>query len=646
MLHIQKIKKIQPYRKLIVKNSGSQFEIFNQYDDALKNAPIFRIYRGIFKSDIEKKYFNDKCQEIKDKIMPFLSDDGVNALNKLSSYIALSDNEKKSFLKKILNTRKFIEKKENEYNFNDWIKQIFINLLYGEETFRYIRYSRNLNNYIKGEYYYKLLVHLNEEKKPKDIKLYYYTFLFIIDSLNILDLIEHKIGYYNSCSNNGKESRMKLSNKGKSLFSKIENTVFESIKDHELIIKTDRVAIATKRGTKYKIKNIIYNESVEIRRKKLFIKKINEIYNNAKLIVNANNIIIDNSSFLDELFLYSRNNSLSLSFLNCELRNNDQDRRYTFIKYLDKLNNIDNKLISVSDKRVWRREGEGIGNTLSLLMLDCDSYNEYARLQLQQSIENGERVKNKGDDFLKINKIKFEINKKYLFRVFSRNSWLKHGRWYGALWTNLPKVLRKNIYLNDSNEPLVRLDYKAFHPRMAYHLKGIPYYDDPYIINRYGQDRDIFKIVALVGINADSEKSAIMAIREKLFEENITKNLISYQEAKNYLLAFKNQHNEIRDFILSDTGVEMMFYDSEIIADCLNELMLKKGIFILTCHDEILCERKYVHEVKNQMEISYRKILRKALIALIERKILDKNQEMPDELQPLIDIEWPGGSEI
>ena len=102
------------------------------------------------------------------------------------------------------------------------------------------------------------------------------------------------------------------------------------------------------------------------------------------------------------------------------------------------------------------------------------------------------------------------------------------------------------------------------------------------------------------------------------------------------MLTFKNQHKEINDFILSDFGVKFMFYDSEIIADCLNELMLKKGIFMLSVHDEILCERHNVEEVKNQMEISYRKILRKALI---ERKIIDKNQSMPDELQALIDIE-------
>ncbi|CAK8722949.1 MAG: hypothetical protein CDV28_16611 [Candidatus Electronema aureum] len=79
-----------------------------------------------------------------------------------------------------------------------------------------------------------------------------------------------------------------------------------------------------------------------------------------------------------------------------------------------------------------------------------------------------------------------------------------------------------------------------------------------------------------------------------------------------------------------------MYYDSNIITDCLSELMIKKGIFILSVHDEILCERKNIDEVNNQMEISYRKVLKKALI---ERKVIGKEQSLPDELQAIVDLE-------
>ena len=110
----------------------------------------------------------------------------------------------------------------------------------------------------------------------------------------------------------------------------------------------------------------------------------------------------------------------------------------------------------------------------------------------------------------------FEINKKSIFRVYSRNLWSCHGRWYGGLQINLPKTCRKNIYLNDSDEPFARLDFKAMHPRLAYSLKGISYYDAPYIINGYGNEyRKIFKKVTLIAFNAEDEKSTVIAIYKK-----------------------------------------------------------------------------------------------------------------------------------
>lgn len=191
--------------------------------------------------------------------------------------------------------------------------------------------------------------------------------------------------------------------------------------------------------------------------------------------------------------------------------------------------------------------------------------------------------------------------------------------------------------MNNSDEPLARLDFKALHARLAYHLKGIAYYDDPYIINEYGDEyRDIFKKVALIAFNAEDEKSAIFAICKKMKEESIGIAKVSFKEVKKLLIDFRKQHYSIDSFITSDFGIKAMYYDANIITDCLSELMIKKGIFILSVHDEILCERKNIDEVKKQMEISYRKVLKKALI---ERKVIGKEQLLPDDLQAIVDIE-------
>jgi hypothetical protein len=49
-----------------------------------------------------------------------------------------------------------------------------------------------------------------------------------------------------------------------------------------------------------------------------------------------------------------------------------------------------------------------------------------------------------------------------------------------------------------------------------------------------------------------------------------------------------------------------------------------------------LCERKNIDEVEKQMKISYRKVLKKALV---ERKVIENEQPLPDDLQAIVDIE-------
>lgn len=196
--------------------------------------------------------------------------------------------------------------------------------------------------------------------------------------------------------------------------------------------------------------------------------------------------------------------------------------------------------------------------------------------------------------------------------------------------------MRKNIYLNDSELPLKRLDFSRLHPRFGYHLNAVPFDDDPYIIDKYGIEyRDIFKTVCLVALNADSRNSAIRASMKKLKERKFGN--FSYKSCARFLNDFQGHHRQIEDYIASDFGIKAMFYDSKIITDCLRELMVKKKIIILTVHDEILCEDKYIDIVKEQMEKAYRKILQWALVN--DKKLLSKNQPLPDNLKAIVDID-------
>jgi len=79
------------------------------------------------------------------------------------------------------------------------------------------------------------------------------------------------------------------------------------------------------------------------------------------------------------------------------------------------------------------------------------------------------------------------------------------------------------------------------------------------------------------------------AISNKLEIEGLAK--VNYKESKKLLIDFRQQHREIDSFITSDFGVKAMYYDSNVITDCLSELMIKRGIFILTVHDEIIMRK-------------------------------------------------------
>lgn len=181
------------------------------------------------------------------------------------------------------------------------------------------------------------------------------------------------------------------------------------------------------------------------------------------------------------------------------------------------------------------------------------------------------------ENYIQFDKIHFRINKKDLFRVYSRNSWKKHGRFYGGLQINLPKVLRKHIYLNGSPKPMVSYDFGGLHPRLAYHLKGLPFVGNPYIIEGFGESFiKYFKTICLVALNAKNRHQAILAIGRKFRAKGITR--FEYDDVKFLLDKFINHHRDIAEYICKDFGIDAMYWDAQVMEDCMNELMIKPQV--------------------------------------------------------------------
>jgi len=74
--------------------------------------------------------------------------------------------------------------------------------------------------------------------------------------------------------------------------------------------------------------------------------------------------------------------------------------------------------------------GEEVGGAgeVRLLMGISDKGNNSNKIEVHL-----EEDTTSGGNYILFNKIHFRINKKNLFRVYSRDSWKKHGRWYGGL---------------------------------------------------------------------------------------------------------------------------------------------------------------------------------------------------------------------
>ncbi|MCI5131459.1 MAG: hypothetical protein D3904_08010 [Candidatus Electrothrix sp. EH2] len=140
-----------------------EMEIFEDYNDALKNAPAFRIMRGIFNEDKHRQQFNSIACKIRDdvlEVMNFINEDknNINSEFFTKKINGLPGEQKKAFNKesfaiKAVNTKIFLEKKGNDYKFTDWTKQVLLNILYSNEIFGWIRYSRDSNKFNKGEFY-------------------------------------------------------------------------------------------------------------------------------------------------------------------------------------------------------------------------------------------------------------------------------------------------------------------------------------------------------------------------------------------------------------------------------------------------------------------------------------------------------------
>lgn len=225
-------------------------------------------------------------------------------------------------------------------------------------------------------------------------------------------------------------------------------------------------------------------------------------------------------------------------------------------------------------------------------------------------------------------------------RVFIEN--LENGgRWYnssGGVQT-MDRTLRPFLRIDD--EELVELDYKAMHAGILYEQAGaeLPEDFDPYGVEifenyfdahaidqfkkmhglpSYRPDRNLIKMMVLIGLNAKGSHSAAKAIAQKVGEDRKKVGRVDEHKCEYFGLVGEDfsdiyksitEHNSlIAHHFFSDCGIYLQNVDSEILEYVICDI-LAQGEICLPWHDGLMVKKRHGELVKQSMYSAWKRKL-------------------------------------
>lgn len=187
-----------------------------------------------------------------------------------------------------------------------------------------------------------------------------------------------------------------------------------------------------------------------------------------------------------------------------------------------------------------------------------------------------------------------DLSNRACHRVFN-DIWTLGGRYYGATWQSMDKNARKQIVIG--GEEVFEADFATLHPRLLYHAAGLRLEGDAYDIPGYRDQRDACKRGVNILINATAYEEAVHALSEHVDG--------GYHEAVDMIEAIRKKHAPIARFFHSDAGIRLQRIDSSICTDILAELIVKKGITVLSVHDSFIVPSSHKDTIVEAMERHY-----------------------------------------
>ncbi len=268
-----------------------------------------------------------------------------------------------------------------------------------------------------------------------------------------------------------------------------------------------------------------------------------------------------------------------------------------------KVNNKKKRItLPTPDTDEIRQHRENLRLINYLLLRSCIALNiddvAYKILEREIEVKNKTLVK---DKFWR-SKIHHSINfsKVVLRRVFSRNNIEINGRFYGGWWQSLPEKYRTHITINGIKT--VEIDYSSMIMRMLYAKENINIEDgkDLYDIGLPVTEDQRVLIKRFIIASINDEKGRYRLSNEELKILGITHTQL--------FKLVKKVHAPIEKYFSSGIGLKLMFEDSKIAEDIML-YFLGKSIVALPIHDSFIIQQPFASELKEQMIISFKKIV-------------------------------------
>ena len=301
-------------------------------------------------------------------------------------------------------------------------------------------------------------------------------------------------------------------------------------------------------------------------------------------------------------------------------------------KFVDFPDDNKNKKITYDDSDLTRTLRDQLKAYNALLKRSFIDIPTFEKSKLKRHITKG---KSAGQT----RTVSLGADNKFVIRVFNggmAGNWELGGRFYGGWWQQIDKGLRPLIYIND--KPTLEIDFKALHPNLLANEAGEELSDDPYdlgelllpeVLTTSESQRKYVKLLVLMAINADSDKKAFGALRNRDRTDKLGQSLTDEQQSI-LLRRFIELNPQLEESLNTGQALRLMGIDGKI-ANMVLDHFTKAGIPVLCIHDSFIIQYDKEHELNTTMDRATKQLTKSYIKADIKNDRNVHNARVPYE---------------